>query len=279
MGRALYSEKYGVNAIAVRVEPEPVQSPEPWRKWSLSNRFDPDSDEFFEDAEYEAFMDQGPLDVPLPLPLPPTDSSSSSSSEDSDSASGRDSPPVRMTAIWDRLLDEEAAAAYQPVPEEQLLLDIPGYALVDDLVTIHAADGPPRAVTVTVHPPSALRNSTTATDLARARGSTGSAPITIPRAPSTPEPDSPASSFPYSASPSTPPAVYAHLQLTTPSPPPTVTPRIYMWGARPHPYAPASPASPTSARHTHPAGPLTNPSARQSRTRITPARRVNESLA
>ncbi|KIK56324.1 hypothetical protein GYMLUDRAFT_816507 [Collybiopsis luxurians FD-317 M1] len=57
MGRALYSMTY---APVIR---EP--SPSPYEKWSISNPFDPDSEEFFEGAQYEAF---------LPDPIPPTDS-------------------------------------------------------------------------------------------------------------------------------------------------------------------------------------------------------------
>ncbi|KAJ7446805.1 hypothetical protein FB451DRAFT_1291524 [Mycena latifolia] len=276
MGRALYSETYGVNAPKIRVEREVVPCPS---KWSIYNRFDPDSDEFFEGAEYEAFMDQVPPDVDVePLPATATDSGSGSSESD-DSESGRDSPspPVRMSAIWDRLVDESAAAEYQPVPDEQLLLDIPGYARADDArdgerVPIRVTDehGLQRPVTVSVHPPSSLRNSTTATDLARANAS---APIDIPvtRATSS-EPELDSASMSMSTTPSTPPTVYTHLQMMTPSPPPTVTPRIYVWT-----HAPGSTASPTRHRDTHPAagpGPLTNPGARQSLARLTPRRRA-----
>ncbi|KAJ6498310.1 hypothetical protein DFH09DRAFT_1376125 [Mycena vulgaris] len=263
MGRALYSQTYGIKAPAVHVEPEATPCPE---KWSIYNRFDPDSDEFFADAEYEAFMDQEHDGVGVHVAVA-SDSASDDTSDDSDSVGGRDSPPVRMTAIWDRMLDDEAVAAatYQAVPEDQLLLDIPGYTRADDFVPIRVFDDHPRAVSVSVsvstspplHPPSALRNSTTATDLALARA------------------PSPSDSLSEPASPRTPPPVHAHLQLLTPSPAPTVTPRIYMWGAggptRTH--APASPGSP-SVRHTHSAGPLTNPSARQSLARL-PTRRVS----
>ncbi|KAF5379296.1 hypothetical protein D9757_007641 [Collybiopsis confluens] len=55
MGRALYSTTY----TPVIREP----SPSPYEKWSISNPFDPDSEAFFESAQYEAF---------LPTPLPTT---------------------------------------------------------------------------------------------------------------------------------------------------------------------------------------------------------------
>ncbi|KAJ7781985.1 hypothetical protein DFH07DRAFT_392648 [Mycena maculata] len=266
MGRALFSETYGFKAPAIRVEPEPICPT--FNKWSVYNRFDPDSDEFFEDAEWEAFVDK---EAPNGLEHPVADAQlqlgQSSPSSGSDTESDRGSPildlPARsipMNIIWDRLVDESAAA----VGDEQVLADIPGYARADepdDRLAIRATADSGRAVTVSVaspiHPPSALRNSTTATDLAPA--------IAIPVAPSTPGPESP-------VSPSTPPSVYTHLQMMTPSPPPTVTPRIYMWGPRTH--VPASPGSP-SVRHTHSAGPLlSNPGARQSLARLPTRRRV-----
>ncbi|EGO22463.1 hypothetical protein SERLADRAFT_395723, partial [Serpula lacrymans var. lacrymans S7.9] len=52
MGRPLFSKLYQVTP-AVR-EPEP---PCPHEKWSYLNNFDPDADEFFENAEYEAFVE------------------------------------------------------------------------------------------------------------------------------------------------------------------------------------------------------------------------------
>ncbi|KAJ3994244.1 hypothetical protein F5050DRAFT_552336 [Lentinula boryana] len=48
MGRALYSQSY---APVIR-EPSPSQ----YEKWSISNAFDPDSEEFFAGAQYEAFL-------------------------------------------------------------------------------------------------------------------------------------------------------------------------------------------------------------------------------
>ncbi|KAJ7504269.1 hypothetical protein B0H11DRAFT_1981445 [Mycena galericulata] len=259
MGRALFSETYGVKAPTIRVEPEPI-CPNP-DKWSIYNRFDPDSDEFFEDAEFEAFKDVEHLAVAQPA----LSSSSSSSDSDSDRGSPILDLPARtmpVNIIWDRMMDDDSASA----GDDQLLAEIPGYARAeepDDRVTIRATADSARSVTVSVaspiHPPSALRNSTTATDLARPT-------ISIPEEPTTPGPESP-------VSPSTPPAVYTHLQMMTPSPPPTVTPRIYMWGgARTH--VPASPASP-SVRHAHSPGPLlANPAARQSLARLPTRRRV-----
>ncbi|KAJ7105474.1 proline-rich protein [Mycena crocata] len=264
MGRALFSETYGYKAPAIRVEAEPL--PVCPDKWSVYNRFDPDSDEFFEGAEYEAFVDQeGLLEQPVAVAeLLSNSSDSSSASSDSGESTSPVAPPVRMTAIWD-----------------QLAADIPGYAPpylpritdsnanADDDDEMLASASPP-------HAPSSLRNSTTATDLGLAHRVPDSPrrisvpPISIPaaQAPSTPSPASESD-----VSPRTPPAVHALLPLVTPSPPPTVTPRIYMWGPR---TAHATPGSP-SVRHTHSAGPLTNPAARQSLARI--PRRLVQNVA
>lgn len=54
MGRSLFSARYNA-APAVRTEPERV--PDHCEKWSVWNKFDPDSDEFFENAVDEAFTD------------------------------------------------------------------------------------------------------------------------------------------------------------------------------------------------------------------------------
>ncbi|KAF7356471.1 putative proline-rich protein [Mycena venus] len=263
MGRALFSEKYGSKAPAIRVQPESV-TPDPAR-WSISNPFDPDSDEFFQGAEYEAFMDMGETAATAAATAPFEDTSQ----------------PVRMTAIWDRLVDESGGGAtYTPVVDE--VSGEISYARTDtdDGVTIRAtADSDrPRPVVVLgaspIHPPSSLRNSTTATDLERANATPSPRRVSVPPISIPVEPSSPSPASPTSASPTTPPAVYStHMQLMTPSPAPTVTPRIYVWGSRTHPSA--SPGSP-SVRHTysHSAGPLTNPGARQSLARITPRRRA-----
>ncbi|KAJ7281375.1 hypothetical protein C8J57DRAFT_1297417 [Mycena rebaudengoi] len=265
MGRALFSETHGSKALAIRVEPEPVVCP--YDKWSIVNRFDPDSDEFFLNAEYEAFLDKED-EGREPSLLADSVNSSSSSSGDSDS--GRDSPldatfegSVRMTAMWDRLVDGSATAAHS-AQDDQLLADIPGYArttrpaTADAVIESAAINTRRRSVTISsIHPPSSLRNSTTATDLALATHSPRRAqvpPITIPNEPSTP---------------SSQVAYTTQFQMMTPSPAPTVTPtRIYSWGRHQMPSSPISP----SVRRT--ASPLTNPSARQSLAHIPARRRV-----
>lgn len=195
MGRALFSanERYGL-APAIRVELEPVC---PYDKWSDYNRFDPDADEFFEGAVFEAFLaDQ------LEQPVAVSESGLGGSSYNSDSDSSLDSPnldlsprPARMNPIWDRLTDESAVAAHQPV-DDDLLDDISGYENTTpntlsgsesgDLVTIHPTADRPRSVPISVYPPSTALSSSSITDPTLAAPSTPSPrrfsvpPISIP---------------------------------------------------------------------------------------------------
>ncbi|KAJ3565076.1 hypothetical protein NP233_g7872 [Leucocoprinus birnbaumii] len=64
MGRALFSQKY-ISEPAVREEQDTAAAPldVPCERWSAWNQFDPDSDEFFKDAQVEHFVD-GPVTVP-----------------------------------------------------------------------------------------------------------------------------------------------------------------------------------------------------------------------
>ncbi|KAJ7623157.1 hypothetical protein FB45DRAFT_97178 [Roridomyces roridus] len=193
MGRPLFSERYGVNSTS-RVEPEPVTSCP--SKWSIHARFDPDSDEFFEGAVFEAFTDKDggeavivqPDTATLPVPVPVAPAVDSAIQEDAT----EESDPVQNDLNFER----DFLQWFNP--EE--------YALR--------------------HP----------------------------------------------APPTTPPSNQAHLPVVSPSPPGTVTPRIYMWPTRVH--VPASPSSPT-ARQTHPgAHLLANSAARQSLARLPTRRRV-----
>ncbi|KAF8892215.1 hypothetical protein BD779DRAFT_1468520 [Infundibulicybe gibba] len=84
MGRALFSQTY--SSPAVRTEPEPgLVSCE---KWSRCNPFDPDSDEFFNDAEYEAFVD------PVDYRVVASERSGSPAFSDDSSSSERASSPI-----------------------------------------------------------------------------------------------------------------------------------------------------------------------------------------
>ncbi|RXW24811.1 hypothetical protein EST38_g1016 [Candolleomyces aberdarensis] len=121
MGRALYSKTYR-STPAVRTEPEPVVDTI-CQKWSAWNKFDPDSDEFFVDAEYEAFI-VPPVQPTLQEPVhdgPPapeamtfdsvsvSDSSSDSSSDGASSdggspmATGPDDPAAMIADAYPNL--------------------------------------------------------------------------------------------------------------------------------------------------------------------------------
>jgi hypothetical protein len=310
MGRALFSQAYALPTV--RSEPEP--SADPYEKWSRWNAFDPDSDEFFDNAQREVFLDteeymrdQERLSSLVEGTGSPVSSESSASEAGSPMAVGSDDPVVMMA---------DAYAAASVDWEHRFLLagageiewrrnnnrdelerhEMIGYPRVTSLFNPRAprnvaTEGGeqvrpirvnrPRSATITVpavHPPSSLRNSTTATEIddefvvlpahrlsSPLRRTVNITPINIPIEPSTPSPIS-------SESPSTPPDTPYSRQIQhvfTPSPPPTVTPRIYTWN---HHATPASPPSPTVARSM--GGPLTNPNARMSLARIsiTPAR-------
>nr|GAT60014.1 predicted protein [Mycena chlorophos] len=193
MGRALFSERYGIRASSVNTTasagiPAPVASlpvdptPVSYEKWSLTNRFDPDCDEFFATAEYEAFLDRGDVD----LAEHPVSGSEDNVSNTGSSESGRDTPeqdPVMSTVS---VSVPVAVIANNETPVPVPIIDM---AMVID----------------------------------------------------NDEDD---------AEPRTPPPM-AHLELT-PSPPPTVTPRIYVWNRVGLPTSPASPNHGLSLRRTHP---------------------------
>lgn len=281
MGRPIFSQAYA--SPAMRTEPEPRA--DPCKKWSQSNPFDPDSDEFFKDAENEMFTDTDEYKHDQQNLSGGTGSSASSES----GASDVDSP---MAVVPDEFVDAYTAASedWQRFNrEEPRHYEIqPAYPRITSRNprssrNVSAESGEqvvrprrvtrPRSATVvvsTIHPPSSLRNSTTATELdigyqsPPIRRTVNITPINIPRQPSTPGPISP-------DSPSTPPnTLYSrHIQhVFTPSPPPTVTPRLYSWRHG----APPSPTSPITGRNI--GGPLTNPGARMSLARInlTPVR-------
>ncbi|KAF8075129.1 proline-rich protein [Lyophyllum atratum] len=286
MGRALFSSLYTASpAVAVRTEPEYVDLDV--EKWSISNRFDPESDEFNRDAQREVFTDTEAYRQEreaMRALVAETGAESSESSEASDSDRGS---PMAVGSDDPALL---IADAYSNVDWEPRWL---AGGTSSDWIGRRgsAAEGAsdqarllrvsrPRSATVSTGPvflpPSSLRNSTTATEIETeasiapphsptARRALNITPISIPNEPSSPSPVSP-------LSPSTPTDnLYAREMhsMLTPSPPPSVTPHIYTWQ---HRLALAVPTSPLGGQST--AGPLTNPSARMSlaRINIAPAR-------
>ncbi|PBK99682.1 hypothetical protein ARMGADRAFT_1008199 [Armillaria gallica] len=227
-------------------------------------RLDKNSDDFFEDAQYEAFItyeqeqEQEQSDVGNTPAL-----SRESSMEDTSSpmAVGSDDPAAMLadaidSGEWDQSLSGAAIDADADVESEhqwRRVGDLPIWTLAN---TRFVSD-PPTSSLPPFLPPSSLRNSTTASDLdddepaTPPRRSVTIAPITIPNEPSSSSPVTP-------DGPLTPPNVTFSLSSLTPSPAPSVTPRVYRWTASP------------SQHET--SGPLTNPSARMSHARIVPAR-------
>ncbi|KZT21601.1 hypothetical protein NEOLEDRAFT_1150623 [Neolentinus lepideus HHB14362 ss-1] len=294
MGRPLFSGVYRNSTPVVRVEPEPVYPT--YGKWSQWNAFDPDSDEFFEsdDAVYEAFVDPADLPPreegstssrsPSPALIVPghqaadvvitEDGASDVSSGSSEgTASGRESP---MEAANQEDEGSEAGARtgdYAPlvvrVPINQ---DAPRpvgglshmRALYDNPEAGHTYQPGDVASHYANMYNIALRNrdrSESSSAIARTP-TTRTSDITpifvrVPHDTSARVPVTPATPPRRSGSPT---AHRTPSNFMTPSPPPTVTPRLYHWSPRPV----STPASPS------PAPLLTNPSARMSLAHIAP---------
>lgn len=290
MGRALFSQNY-TSAPAVRTEPEPTV--DPFTKWSKWNAFDPDSDEFFDNAVDELFIDteeyrQEQERISL---LPdggtgsPVSSESSGSDRGSPMAVGSDDPAVLIADAYSSVDWEQrflavgpADAEWRRARDERQHSDTIGYPRLSPLLAsrapryigAEAGDNPrpgrinrSRSATMsggTAYPPSSLRNSTTATEISDDPPASPQTvtvnitPMTIPIEPSTPS---------HVMTPWPPTPYEATQTMFSPSPAPAVTPRIYSWNHRPLPRSPTSPSSSHGS-----SGPLTNPSARMSLPRI-----------
>jgi len=256
MGRSLFSHTYA--APAVRTEPEPqVDICERWSAW---NRFDPDSDDFFQDAEYEAFIDPVQLErerseaAALAATEAISDTSDSSDGSVSDSGS-----PMAVGSDDVRAAEVEWAARRVSAP------------VASPEIPAIPAFFPPAFLREPTPTPEA--NSTTSSEPPRSptvRRTVNITPISVSservvEADRSPSPDSP-------MPPSTPPpqSREQHDVLFSMSPPPSVTPRFYSWQHHPIPTLSSSPSLGRGNRD----GPLTNPRARMSFTRIdsSPAR-------
>lgn len=285
MGRPLFSASY--STPAVRTEPEKAPPSIHFEKWTHWNSFDPDSDEFFERAVYEAFLDpaddppstedrsEGGAEAPERLDVIITreleDSRDYSSASSEGTISGRGSPmavgsddPAGMIedayragefeAHRQRELESEDTGRmvrHQNVePEYRTVWENPAMdALRDDNIP-DLVDAPPRRSFELVMPPLSPF---------RSRGF-------VPR-------------IPPSTRATTPPPAHDQDQADVdvshghiiPSPPPTVTPRLYSWSSR-GPSGRGDPGSPTPVQRQRPRpGPLTNPNARLSLAHLSPA--------
>ncbi|KAG7444981.1 uncharacterized protein BT62DRAFT_933393 [Guyanagaster necrorhizus] len=269
MGRALFSSIYhSAPAVATPIPFADTPYEKTYENWSIFNQFDPDSDDFFEDAQYEAFItdEQEQEQVSERSDVGSTPAlSRESNMEDRGSpmAVGSDDPAAMLadaieSGEWDQSLSEATIEGDADVENDPQWRRVGDFAIWTRPVlasTRFVSDTPAPSLPPFL-PPSSLRNSTTASDLdddepaTPPRRSVTIAPITIPREPSSPSPVTP-------DGPLTPPDAPFSLSSLAPSPAPTVTPRVYRWTALP------------SQRDS--SGPLTNPSARMSHARIVPA--------
>ncbi|KAI1791780.1 major facilitator superfamily domain-containing protein [Ganoderma leucocontextum] len=255
---------------AVRVEPEP-QHPTV-EKWTYWNAFDPDSDEFFDndDAVYEAFIDPADrIQLPADPTEPPAEAIDVSSSSEA-SSSGRGTPMEVVDDI-DTQTNRMMTVTMQDLESRTRImraldLPLPRNSALD--AAIDVGRGLPAEERVTY-----LRSLLDRTDSDRERAQEPRAQAEARSAlrereptyldwpqedsrPTTPEPAGGArASVPVTpVRPSTPPAQAAQATplFISPSPPPSVTPRLYSWAT----ISASGPAVPTS--------PLTNRGARMS---------------
>ncbi|EMD39263.1 hypothetical protein CERSUDRAFT_122685 [Gelatoporia subvermispora B] len=279
MGLPLFSQRY--QTPDVRVEPEPTPACEKWTHW---NAFDPDSDEFFEseDAVYEAFID--PSQLPLrdsedgeqsrSSSLPPVvmryaESSSSSSS------SGRGTPTddTQTVSVEEVNLDtrqsgwvqvgriDEGETRRDPMPTTFVESPIEDRVYqAGEMVTQYAnmyqiVATPPRRPAPSQTPPHITAppfiRSPTYIDYA-SRPPTP--PMHIERAsrPTTPVRDNGSERGAPPSSPVTPLRPATPPREEEPTPPPSVTPRIYSWGGSPWIVPSPVPASPLAHRGVPP---------------------------
>jgi len=273
MGRPLFSAAY--STPAVRTEPEPAASASPYEKWSRWGSFDPDSDEFFDsdDAVYEAFLDavdlgQGDLDAraaPEPIgvlveremeraysPVESLSSDSTVSGRESPMAEGADDPAAMV---------DDAYYAPRRLPQTAYSARTYNYTRISDYLE---ATQPTPPLNATSSPPAELIN-----ERRVSRNVIHASPRTfIPPRPST-QNDTSAPVIMASASLIEATMVEsAPVENPTPSPAPTVTPRMYSWNA--YQSARAIPDSPTPAPRYRDS-PLTNPNARISISHLSPA--------
>lgn len=201
MGRPLFSQSYYSPAAVIRVEPDDTPTAEQpvCERWTYWKPFDPDSEEFFVNEVYEAFID--PInDAPGDRgPSPVVEESSSSGSSEDESMSGRGTP------IGDGAADRAG------VQDE------------GDNVGIRLREGQFEAVVIR------RVNEESEERLRRELNQIGPRtivpiPITVNRAHRA-HPPTPTTPPPLS----TPPSASTPLFSATPSPAPDATPRLYSW--------------------------------------------------
>ena len=249
MGRPLFSQAY-TSAPAVRDEPE---QPQPYEKWSYWNPFDPESDAFFADAVEERIVTPEPPAEPLrgnPSLVRVEDAETDSGSSSEASSSGRGTPALEEDGLS---LEEHELEYRRRVTEfEMHERAVRALAFADDGQTYRAVARPHVSSVRTTHYAAGVSRSPSP------------APMPIPRAQVAPEPVavSPAVTrsnpipIPAPARPTTPQHGTPTYSYGSPSPPPSVTPRLYTWASRT--------TLPTLPQAASPSSPLPNRSARRS---------------
>jgi len=251
MGRPLFSQTYtapAVRAPAVRVEPD---QPQPYERWSYWNPFDPDSEEFFADAEDERVAESVIRGVSPLL----EEAASSSSSEAS--LSGRGTP----TQEDDGLSVEEVELGYR----RRILDGVVRGATVRTVVAPLSPEDDGQTYRAVARPQTSFVRTSYREPAQWDRPSRSPSPVAFPLPHMEVLPDLPRSAstrshpipIPAPARPTTPQHGTPTYSFGSPSPPPSVTPRLYTWTA------PQSFASPGS--------PMPNRGARRSLAHITPS--------
>lgn len=270
MGRPLYSKTFQIEPI-IR-EPE---APCPYEKWSYINAFDPDSDEFFDNdqAVYEAFVDHVPVEH---------------SEDEEEMEEDRDTVVIRLDLTREgSLLDRDSpmavggdnlsqyiAQAYRmqtteaetPVRVRLAAHGTPGEVQSDAPVshesveidssqdTMAPLDAPPQPVLATQSHD--IFNYVHHEPREELLLPTPSAPIPVPGTNSQRSSAGEGlsfSSFYHQHLSSTPPPRHTSFSRFSPSPPPTVSPRIYTWAPHRQTYSPVgtSPLRNNNARMSH----------------------------
>ena len=289
MGRSLFSQNYPTAPTSQQGDPD-VRA---YETWSKSNPFDPDSDDFFVDAVYEAFVDHAEYERQREEQLREDDEenratiamqidtdsgvslSSGSpllSSRGSPMAVGADDPAVILAdagyatpSEWNR--PSSAVPGYTSwmhmgriaMPDATTTGYLPPLSIEEEIMALHSAARLNRLRSTSISAPQdqlptiPSRRTVTITPI----------DVTpVDRRPSVPRSPSP--------TPLQTPPRRENVQLPdliTPSPAPTVTPHVYRWHTSTAPWMSPTPRSTAPVAQAS-QSPLPNPSARVSHSRI-----------
>lgn len=274
MGRTLFSQSYST-VPAVRIEPEPTV--DLCEKWSIWNRFDPDSEDFFQDAEYEAFIDpsqyQGEQEIAAVARADDATESSDSSESSvgargSPMAVGSDDPALLIATYANHPWSSAEGGGWQSPSTDHSTVTAGITYNPRRMQSVFGGGSRPRETENVDHlgnpafiPPASFREPSPSIEL------DANPPSSPPHSPTlrrtvnitpqvvfmpptrSPSPDTPAPSTLRYQTPSA---------MLTPSPAPSATPRLYSWPRNPIPTVPPSPTLTRGNRD----GPFTNPHAR-----------------